>query len=98
MTASTALAKRGYEVVLVEKEENLGGMLNQMNKIGPIMTDTSELIEEKNHEVTQHPMITVFTAARVSANFITARVGSVLAVSNRRGVSLRRARPRLVLE
>jgi heterodisulfide reductase subunit A len=67
MTASTALAKRGYEVVLVEKEENLGGMLNQMNKIGPTMTDASELIEAKIQEVTQHPMITVFTAARVAA-------------------------------
>ncbi len=66
MTASTALAKRGYEVVLVEKEENLGGMLNQMNKIGPIMTDASELIEKKIQEVTQHPMITVFTTARVA--------------------------------
>ena len=30
MTASTALAKRGYEVVLVEKEKNLGGMLNKL--------------------------------------------------------------------
>lgn len=67
MTASTALAKRGYEVVLVEKEENLGGMLNQMNKIGPIMTDASELIEEKIQKVMQHPMITVFTAARIAA-------------------------------
>lgn len=67
MTASTALAKRGYEVVLVEKEENLGGMLNQMNKIGPIMTDARELIEKKFQEVMQHPMITVFTTARVAA-------------------------------
>jgi heterodisulfide reductase subunit A len=67
MTASTALAKRGYEVVLVEKEENLGGMLNQMNKIGPIMTDARELIEKIIQEVTQHPMITVFTTARVAA-------------------------------
>ncbi len=67
MTASTALAKRGYEVVLVEKEKNLGGMLNQMNKIGPIMTDASELIDKIIQEVTQHPMITVFTTARVAA-------------------------------
>ena len=67
MTASTALAKRGYEVVLVEKEENLGGMLNKLNKLGPIMTDASELIEEKIQEVAQHPRITVFTTARVAA-------------------------------
>jgi len=65
MTASTALAKRGYEVVLVEKEENLGGMLNKLNKLGSAMTDAGILIEEKIREVTQHDKITVFTAARV---------------------------------
>lgn len=65
MTASTALAKRGYEVVLVEKEENLGGMLNKLNKLGSAMTDAGDLIEEKIREVTQRDKITVFTAARV---------------------------------
>jgi heterodisulfide reductase subunit A len=65
MTASTALAKRGYEVVLVEKEENLGGMLNKLNKLGSAMTDAGILIEEKIREVTQRDKITFFTAARV---------------------------------
>jgi len=67
MTASTALAKRGYEVVLVEKEKTLGGMLNRLNKLGPTMMDASELIEAKIQEVTQHDKITVFTGTRVSA-------------------------------
>jgi len=66
MTASTALAKRGYEVVLVEKEKNLGGMLNKLNKLGPTMTDAGELIEEKIKEVTNNDKITVFTGARVT--------------------------------
>jgi heterodisulfide reductase subunit A len=65
MTASTALAKRGYEVVLVEKEKNLGGMLNKLNKLGPAMTDAGDLVAEKIREVTKHDKITVFTAARV---------------------------------
>ena len=67
MTAATALARRGYVVVLVEKEESLGGMLNRLNKLGPIMTDAGELIEEKIQEVSQHPRITAFTAARITA-------------------------------
>ena len=67
MTASTALARRGYEVVLVERDEKLGGMLNRLNKLGPIMADAGGLIEEKIQEVSQHPRITVFTAARVTA-------------------------------
>ena len=65
MTASTALARRGYEVVLVERDEKLGGMLNRLNKLGPIMADAGDLIEEKIQAVSQHPRITVFTAARV---------------------------------
>jgi heterodisulfide reductase subunit A len=67
LTASAALARRGYEVVLVEKEEGLGGMLNRLHKLGPAMTDAGELIEEKIREVMQHDKITVFTGARVTA-------------------------------
>jgi heterodisulfide reductase subunit A2 len=67
MTASTALARRGYEVVLVEKEENLGGMLNHLNKLGPTMTDAGDLMEEKIQEIVQHAKITVFTQSRVTA-------------------------------
>ena len=65
MTASTALAKRGYEVVLVEKKKNLGGMLNKLNKLGPTMTAADDLVAEKIREVTKHDEITVFTGARV---------------------------------
>ena len=67
MTASTALARRGYEVVLVEKEENLGGMLRRLHKLGPTMTDASDLMEEKIQEIVQHAKITVFTQSRVTA-------------------------------
>ena len=67
MTAATALARRGYEVVLVEKEASLGGMLNQVNKLGPVMIDAGELIEAKIQEVVQQPKITVFTAARITS-------------------------------
>ncbi len=67
MTASTALARRGYEVVLVEKEENLGGMLSRLHKLGPTMTDAGDLMEEKIQEIGQHAKITVFTQSRVTA-------------------------------
>ncbi len=67
MTASAALARRGYEVVLVEKEENLGGMLNHLNKLGPTMIDAGDLMEEKIQEIVQDAQITVFTQSRVTA-------------------------------
>jgi heterodisulfide reductase subunit A len=66
MTSSLALATRGYEVVLVEKEEKLGGMLNRLNKLGPTMTDAASFAEEKIQAVTDHPKITIFTKAKVT--------------------------------
>lgn len=66
MTASLALANRGYEVVLIEKQESLGGMLNNLNKLGPTMTDAGALADEKIRSVTGHPNITVFTKAEVT--------------------------------
>ena len=66
MTSALTLANRGYEVVLVEKEDALGGMLNQLNKLGPSMTDAASLAEEKIKAVSDHPNITVFTKAKVT--------------------------------
>ena len=67
MTASASLANRGYEVVLIEKEKELGGMLSRLNKLGPAMTDARVLVQAKTAEVATHPQITVFTNARVTA-------------------------------
>ena len=66
MTSALALANRGFEVVLVEKEEALGGMLNNLNKLGPTMKEAGELVKEKTEAVTGHSNITVFTNARVT--------------------------------
>ncbi|MGD8227037.1 MAG: CoB--CoM heterodisulfide reductase iron-sulfur subunit A family protein [Desulfobacteraceae bacterium] len=66
ITSALALAHRGYEVVLVEKEENLGGMLNRLYKLGPKNTDASAFINEKIKAVTEQPTITVFTQSRVT--------------------------------
>ncbi|MCJ7681169.1 MAG: CoB--CoM heterodisulfide reductase iron-sulfur subunit A family protein [Candidatus Aminicenantes bacterium] len=67
MTSAISLANRGYEVVLVEKEERLGGMLNRLYKLAPTMMDAGALVEEKIREVTQNEKITVFAGARVTA-------------------------------
>jgi heterodisulfide reductase subunit A len=67
ITASLALAHRGYEVVLVEKEGQLGGMLNRINRVGPTMKDAGGLVDEKTREADEHLKITIFTKARVMA-------------------------------
>jgi len=66
MTAALAFANRGYEVVLVEKGESLGGMLNLLNKVGPTMMEAGALAEEKIQAVTEQSKITVFTKATVT--------------------------------
>ena len=67
MTAALSLANRGYEVVLVEKKNKLGGMLNRVNKLGPTMMEAKDLVDIKSHEVAEHPRITLFTGAKVNA-------------------------------
>jgi heterodisulfide reductase subunit A len=66
MTTALAFANRGYEVVLVEREKILGGMLNSLNKLGPTMMEASALAEDKIQAVTDQSNITVFTKARVT--------------------------------
>jgi len=66
MTAALGLANRGYEVVLVEKEEKLGGMLNSLHKLGPGMTSAEEFVAQKIKALTDNPKATVFTKAKVT--------------------------------
>lgn len=66
MTAAQGLARRGYETVLVERQASLGGMLNQLNRLGPSMIDAADVVQQKIRAVMDHPKITVFTEARVT--------------------------------
>ena len=65
MTAALSVAQRGYEVVLVEREASLGGMLNQLNRLGPSMIDASKVVKQKIQAISNHPKVTVFTEAHV---------------------------------
>jgi len=65
MGAALSLANRGYEVVLVERQEKLGGMLNRLHKLGPGMASAEAFVLEKIRAVNNHPKITVFTKADI---------------------------------
>jgi heterodisulfide reductase subunit A len=67
MTTALSLGNRGYEVVLVEKAARLGGMLNDLNRLGPSMEDARKTIDEVVAKVTGHPNITLFTESTVTA-------------------------------
>ncbi len=44
MTAALNLANQGFETNIIEKESELGGLVNKLNKIYPTNEDTSELL------------------------------------------------------
>jgi heterodisulfide reductase subunit A len=66
MTSAFSLAKQGVLVKLVEKEGELGGMLRNLDKVYPSMTDAAEIISAKTKSIKGNPNIQLFTKTRVS--------------------------------
>ncbi|NSW85822.1 MAG: hydrogenase iron-sulfur subunit [Syntrophobacteraceae bacterium] len=71
MTAARETARAGYEVVLVEKEEQLGGYLKDVHKLPPVRPPYTELedpnLDALTSEVTGDPSIRVYTGSRVAS-------------------------------
>ncbi len=66
MNAASSLAGMGFEVVLVEKSNRLGGMMNYLHRLGPDFQDASEVAAKKIREVEGNPFITVLLESRVT--------------------------------
>ncbi len=65
LTAATTLANRGFPVILLEKEKELGGMLRSLYKLAPMDADASEVINEKIKEAEDNPNIEIYTGATI---------------------------------
>lgn len=65
MSAAMALGNMGYEVDLVEKQERLGGLLNDLNVVLPANEPPSRLLDDLSGRLTSNPKITIHTAAEV---------------------------------
>jgi len=65
MTAAMALANRGYEVTLVEKAPELGGLLLKLDKLAPADMDAPELARQQAEMVRGNPNIKVYTSTTV---------------------------------
>lgn len=63
MTASLNLANRGFEIKLVEREPELGGLLLRLDKLYPTQDDALPLMQARIAEVHRNPHIEVFTSA-----------------------------------
>jgi len=70
ITAALEAAEAGYQVVLVEKEAQLGGFVATLKKRFPVLAPytepASDGIAEKISAVTAHPRIRVFTSAKIT--------------------------------
>jgi heterodisulfide reductase subunit A len=63
MTAALNLANRGFEVKLVEREAELGGMLLRLDKLYPTQDDALPLMQARVAEVQRNPHIEVFASS-----------------------------------
>lgn len=86
MTAAVAMADQGFPVVIVEKENQLGGLLNNVLAIGDEhgKTPAVQLVREKVAQVEASPLIEVFTDTVITR--ITGYIGNY-DVTLRRGSS-----------
>ncbi len=66
ITAALSLANQGFETHLVEKDNQLGGKLNVLNKLFPTGQDASELLESLKERIKNNKNLTVYTSAKVT--------------------------------
>ncbi|MHA1130506.1 MAG: CoB--CoM heterodisulfide reductase iron-sulfur subunit A family protein [Candidatus Helarchaeota archaeon] len=64
MTAALNLANRGFPVAIVERQEQLGGLLNELNKLFPVQEDASEVLKIRE-KVLSHENITVHLSTEI---------------------------------
>ena len=65
LSVAVSLANRGFEVKLVEREPEMGGLLRGVNRLYPTGDDAQAFIEAKVEAAQRHPKIEVFTGAEV---------------------------------
>jgi heterodisulfide reductase subunit A len=65
MSAAIEIAKKGFKVHLVEKEDKLGGQLNSIYKINFDRIDSKQFLEEKLDELNKTKNITTYLSSKV---------------------------------
>lgn len=65
MSAAMALGNMGYEVHLVEKQDRLGGLLNDLNLVLPAHEPPSILVNDLTGRLESNPKVSVHTLSEV---------------------------------
>jgi heterodisulfide reductase subunit A len=73
MTSALTLANRGFQVFLVEKTTELGGLLRNLHKLAPANVDANELVTKQAEAVKNHENIHLLTSTTIKE--ITGYIG-----------------------
>jgi heterodisulfide reductase subunit A len=65
ITAALKIAKAGYQVYLVEREEIIGGKMAQFDKTFPTLDCSGCILTPKTSEVGRHPNIEILTKSQI---------------------------------
>jgi heterodisulfide reductase subunit A len=65
MSAALSLSRQGFMTYLIEKEEQLGGRLNDLYKLFPHNLDASEFLEKIKTNVENAQNLDIYTSSRV---------------------------------
>ncbi len=67
MTAALDIARKGFKVYLVEKEGQLGGRLNDLHRLFPVMSSADEIVQDLTSRVSKEKRIEVLLNSKVVA-------------------------------
>ncbi len=65
MTAALDIARKGFDVILVEKQELLGGRLNELHRLFPAMESAQDIVDDLKAKVEKNKRIQVLLNSKV---------------------------------
>ena len=65
MTAALDIARKGFDVILVEKEDKLGGRLNDLHRVFPEMASAEEIVTELKTRVENEKRIKILMNSKI---------------------------------
>ncbi len=65
MTAALNIAAQGFNAIIVEKQPQLGGLLNKLNRIAPAEVLADEIVKTKAELITRNENVKVYTGAEI---------------------------------
>jgi heterodisulfide reductase subunit A len=87
MSAAMALGNMGYEVDLIEKQDRLGGLLNDLNLILPTHEPPSILLDDLIARLNDNPKVTIHTNALVKK--VEGYIGNFIATVEETGTEIK---------